>query len=58
VVDLLRGALIGRAVELKTWRVRRSDVPTEREACLAWLDAEWARIDAWIAGRLAAEEPA
>jgi 1-acyl-sn-glycerol-3-phosphate acyltransferase len=53
--ELLRGALIGRAVELKTWRVRRADVPAEREACLAWLDAEWARVDAWIASRIAAE---
>lgn len=56
VTDLLRGALIGRAVELKTWRVRRADVPAEREACLAWLDAEWARVDAWISGRIAAEQ--
>ncbi len=55
VVDLLRGALIGRAVELKTWRVPRAEVPAEREACLAWLDAEWARVDAWIASRIAAE---
>ncbi|HEU4429578.1 MAG TPA: 1-acyl-sn-glycerol-3-phosphate acyltransferase [Myxococcota bacterium] len=55
-LDLLRGRLIGRAVELKTWRVPRAQVPAEREACLAWLDAEWARVDAWIARRIAAEE--
>lgn len=54
-LDLLRGVLIGRAIELKTWRVPRAQVPTEREACLAWLDGEWARIDAWIASRIAAE---
>ena len=54
-LDLLRGKLIGRAIELKTWRVPRSQVPAEREACLAWLDLEWARVDAWIAGRIAAE---
>jgi 1-acyl-sn-glycerol-3-phosphate acyltransferase len=57
-LDLLRGALIGRAIELKTWRVPRTQVPTEREACLAWLDAEWARVDAWIASRIATEQPA
>ena len=45
----------GTAIELKTWRVPRAQVPTEREACLAWLDGEWARIDAWIASRIAAE---
>jgi 1-acyl-sn-glycerol-3-phosphate acyltransferase len=58
VLDVLRGALIGRAIELKTWRVARADVPSEREACLAWLDTEWARVDAWIASRIAAEQTA
>jgi 1-acyl-sn-glycerol-3-phosphate acyltransferase len=56
LVDVLRGTLIGRAIELKTWRVPRADVPAEREACLAWLDAEWARVDAWIASRIAVEQ--
>ncbi|MBM4383973.1 MAG: 1-acyl-sn-glycerol-3-phosphate acyltransferase [Deltaproteobacteria bacterium] len=54
-LDLLRGTLIGRAIELKTWRVPRAEVPAEREACLAWLDREWARVDAWIESRVAAE---
>jgi 1-acyl-sn-glycerol-3-phosphate acyltransferase len=56
LADLLRGTLIGRAIELKTWRVQRASVPREREACLAWLDAEWARVDAWIESRIAAEQ--
>jgi hypothetical protein len=56
VRDLVRGSLIGRAVEVKTWRVPRSAVPAEREACLAWLDAEWSRVDDWIAERIAAEK--
>ena len=56
VRDLLRGTLIGRAIELKTWRVPRAQVPVDREACLVWLDNEWARIDAWIASRIAAEQ--
>jgi 1-acyl-sn-glycerol-3-phosphate acyltransferase len=55
-LDVLRGALIGRAIELKTWRVPRAQVPSEREACLVWLDTEWARVDAWIASRIAAEQ--
>jgi 1-acyl-sn-glycerol-3-phosphate acyltransferase len=55
VTDLLRGTLIGRAIELKTWRVRRKEVPAEREACLSWLDAEWSRLDSWISSRIAAE---
>ena len=35
----------------------RAQIPNEREARLAWLDGEWARIDAWIATRIAAESP-
>ncbi len=57
-LDILRGTLIGRAIELKTWRVPRAQVPVQRDACLAWLDVEWARIDAWIESRIAAERPA
>lgn len=56
VRDLLRGTLIGRAIELKTWRVPRAQVPVDREACLVWLDHEWARVDAWIASRIAAAQ--
>jgi 1-acyl-sn-glycerol-3-phosphate acyltransferase len=56
VRDLLRGTLIGRAIELKTWRVPRAQVPVDRDACLVWLDHEWARVDAWIASRIAAEQ--
>jgi 1-acyl-sn-glycerol-3-phosphate acyltransferase len=51
---LASGALIGRQVEVKTWRVARAEIPREREACLAWLDREWARVDDWIAERIAA----
>ncbi len=54
-LDLLRGTLIGRAIEVKTWRVPRAQIPADRDACLAWLDTEWARIDAWIASRIASE---
>ena len=56
VRDLLRGTQIGRAIELKTWRVPRAQVPVDREACLVWLDQEWARVDAWIESRIAAAQ--
>jgi 1-acyl-sn-glycerol-3-phosphate acyltransferase len=45
---VLRGALIGRRVRVRGWRVRVADLPPERSARLAWLDAEWARIDDWL----------
>jgi 1-acyl-sn-glycerol-3-phosphate acyltransferase len=56
VRDLLRGTLIGRAIELKTWRVPRAQVPVDRDARLVWLDNEWARVDAWIESRIAAAQ--
>jgi 1-acyl-sn-glycerol-3-phosphate acyltransferase len=45
---VLRGALIGRRVRVRGWRVRVADLPAERSARLAWLDGEWARIDDWL----------
>jgi 1-acyl-sn-glycerol-3-phosphate acyltransferase len=45
---VLRGGLIGRRIRVRTWRVPVSDLPEDRAGRLAWLDAEWARIDAWI----------
>jgi 1-acyl-sn-glycerol-3-phosphate acyltransferase len=45
---VLRGGLIGRRIRVRTWRVPVSHLPADRADRLAWLDAEWARIDAWI----------
>jgi 1-acyl-sn-glycerol-3-phosphate acyltransferase len=45
---VLRGELIGRRIRIRTRRVRAADLPAERPARLAWLDAEWARIDDWL----------
>lgn len=36
------------------WRIPAGEVPREKEELIEWLFAWWARIDAWIAGRLAA----
>ena len=46
--DALRH-LAGRRLALCFWRVPCSRIPESREARLAWLDAEWARLDAWVA---------
>jgi 1-acyl-sn-glycerol-3-phosphate acyltransferase len=45
---VLRGGLIGRRVRVRTWSIPVSALPGDREARLAWLDAEWARLDRWI----------
>ena len=45
---VLRGGLIGRRIRVRTWCMPVSALPEDRAGRLAWLDAEWARADAWI----------
>lgn len=47
--DLWRGALIGRELRLGFRRVAAADIPAGRAAREAWLDAEWRRVDDWVA---------
>ena len=49
--DVISGGLVGRRIEVATWRVAASERPTSAEERLAWIDAQWARVDAWLAER-------
>jgi 1-acyl-sn-glycerol-3-phosphate acyltransferase len=49
--DVLSGGAVGRRIQVKLWRTPRSVIPRERGAAVRWLDAEWARVDAWIDAR-------
>ena len=44
-----RGALIERPARLGSWCERGTDVPRTPAERLAWLDAQWRRMDEWIA---------
>jgi 1-acyl-sn-glycerol-3-phosphate acyltransferase len=46
--DFLSGSLLGRVWKVKLWRVPRSQVPVDPDARLAWLEAEWRKVDEWI----------
>jgi hypothetical protein len=48
--DIWAGALVGRTVRVRLWRVARAAIPAGRAERTAWLDREWARVDAWCAG--------
>lgn len=48
---LVRGGMRGARVEVALWRVAAAEVPRDPAAALAWLDAQWARADAWLASR-------
>jgi len=47
-IDLWRGTPMDAAVIVEVWRVAAEDVPRERDACAAWLDGWWRRIDGWL----------
>ena len=47
--DLMTGSLIGTTVQGKLWRVSRSSIPTEEREQATWLQAQWERVDRWVA---------
>ena len=49
--DIWSGKLIGRTVRLCFWRVPSAEIPQTEEDRAAWLDAQWARVDAWVAAQ-------
>jgi 1-acyl-sn-glycerol-3-phosphate acyltransferase len=50
--DLLHGRAIGRRIQVEFRRVPFAEVPTEREAIVDWLFAQWAQLDNWIDERM------
>ncbi len=51
VADVFSGALVGRTVHVKMWRVPRDRIPEERGARTRWLYDEWQKVDAWISSQ-------
>lgn len=47
--EIVRGALIGSTIRVRFWRVPRADIPETDAERIAWLYAQWQRIDDWIA---------
>jgi 1-acyl-sn-glycerol-3-phosphate acyltransferase len=47
--DIWSGKLIGRTIRLCFWRVPSAEIPQHTEGRIEWLDAQWARVDAWTA---------
>jgi 1-acyl-sn-glycerol-3-phosphate acyltransferase len=48
LLEVWKGALIDRVIRVHFRRVRRSDIPTTREAQTEWLREEWRSVDAWV----------
>jgi hypothetical protein len=47
--EIVRGGLVGATIRIRFWRVPRADVPDTESGRIAWLYAQWQRIDDWIA---------
>jgi 1-acyl-sn-glycerol-3-phosphate acyltransferase len=47
--DLFSGAMVGRELRVRFWRVPAAEVPREREARKAWLFDQWQKIDDFVA---------
>jgi 1-acyl-sn-glycerol-3-phosphate acyltransferase len=50
VADIWSGGLVGSQIDLRFWRILRSDIPHDRAERLEWLFEVWADIDAWVTG--------
>jgi 1-acyl-sn-glycerol-3-phosphate acyltransferase len=46
--EIWRGALLHRMIRVQFHRIPRDEIPTEREARIAWLREEWQRVGAWV----------
>jgi len=48
VKDIWSGALFGRTVRVRMWRVPRAMIPDDKAARTQWLYREWQSVDAWV----------
>ncbi len=46
--DLVTGRLVGRTIRVRFWRIPHEAVPSDRQGRIAWLYAQWQRVDDWI----------
>ncbi len=48
ISDIWRGKLVGTTIRIRLWRYPAAEVPTEREALVAWLYERWQVLDDWV----------
>ncbi len=52
--DVWSGALVGRTVHVKFWRIPAASIPQGRKARIEWLFDQWQLVDDWVAATKAA----
>jgi 1-acyl-sn-glycerol-3-phosphate acyltransferase len=48
LAELWKGALVRRVIRVQFRRIPRDEIPTERDARIAWILEEWQRVGAWV----------
>ncbi len=51
IADLWGGTVVGKAVEIRVWRVAAADVPAGKERRRRWLFDWWKRVDDFVSAR-------
>ena len=54
---LLQGGLIGAEVRVRMWGVPFEQIPKTKQERIAWLQAQWEQVDAFVAENLSADNP-
>lgn len=48
IKDIWQGAMVGRAVDVRLWRVPYDHIPRDRDDRVEWLFGIWHEIDRWV----------
>lgn len=48
LAQVWNGALVNRVIRVHFRRISRNEIPTGRDARIAWILKEWQRVDAWV----------
>jgi hypothetical protein len=51
LASVWKGALVHQRIRVQFRRIARAEIPTDRDARVAWLLDEWRRVDAWVASQ-------
>jgi 1-acyl-sn-glycerol-3-phosphate acyltransferase len=46
--DLMSGQVVGSTVRIKLWRIAADEIPSDRSERLAWLYAQWSKVDEFV----------
>lgn len=54
IADVWRGAMVRVPVDVRLWRIPRSEIPAGRSARTEWLYRTWKELDNWVANEVVA----